>query len=181
MKNREMKDGEMKNGAVLPKYYPKGEVLRKVAERYPSIDAEAMEIIIRIKQLTAGDECAFQEALEPYGLSEGRFFVLCCLFSEEIVGHEDPSPSEIAEQLGVTRATITGLLDGLERDEFLERHHDSKDRRALTIHLTSKGRNVMDRFIPEQFPCIKAQIFQLSPEDKQALIALLAKIESPSK
>lgn len=166
------------NKEVAPKYYPKGEVLRKVAERYPSIDAEAMEIIIRIKQLAVGDECAFQEALEPHGLSEGRFFVLCCLFSEEIVGHEDPSPSEIAEQLGVTRATVTGLLDGLERDGFLERHHDSKDRRALTIHLADKGRGVMDRFTPEQFPRIKPQVFQLSPEDKQALIALLAKLQA---
>ena len=165
------------NKDVAPKYYPKGEVLRKVAERYPSIDAEAMEIIVRIKQLQVGDECAFQEALEPLGLSEGRFYVLCCLFSEEIVGHEDPSPSEIAEQLGITRATVTGLLDGLERDGFLERHHDCKDRRALTIHLTGKGRDVMDRFIPEQLPCIKAQIFQLSSEDKQTLIALLTKLQ----
>jgi len=168
----------MSKEVFVPKYYPKGEVLRIAAERYPNIDAESIEIIIRIKQLAAGDECAFQEALEPYGLSEGRFFVLCCLFFEEIVGHKDPSPSEIAEHLGVTRATITGLLDGLERDGFLERHHDSKDRRALTIHLTDKGRGVMDRFIPEQFPRIKAQVFQLSPEDKQTLIALLAKLQA---
>ena len=168
----------MNKEVFVPKYYPKGEVLRKVAERYASVDAEAMEIIIRIKQLSVGDECAFQEALEPYGLSEGRFYVLCCLFSEEIVGHKAPSPSEIAEQLGVTRATITGLLDGLERDGFLERRHDGKDRRALTIHLTGKGRGVMDRFIPEQFPRIKAQVFQLSPEDKKTLITLLAKLQA---
>ncbi len=168
----------MNKEVFVPKYYPKGEVLRKVAERYASVDAEAMEIIIRIKQLSVGDECAFQEALGPYGLSEGRFYVLCCLFSEEIVGHKDPSPSEIAEQLGVTRATITGLLDGLERDGFLERHHDAKDRRALTIHLTGKGRGVMDRFIPEQFPRIKALVFQLSPEDKRTLITLLAKLQA---
>ncbi len=167
----------MNKEVSVPKYYPKGEVLRKVAERYPNIDAEAIEIIIRIKQLAAGDECAFQAGLEPYGLSEGRFFVLGCLFSEEIVGHKDPSPSEIAEHLGVTRATVTGLLDGLERDGFLERHHDCKDRRALTIHLTVKGRGVMDRFIPEQFPRVQAQVFQLSPEDKQMLIELLAKLQ----
>ena len=166
------------NKEVVPKYYPKGEVLRKVAERYADVDAEALEIIIRIKQLAVGDECAFQAGLEPYGLSEGRFFVLCCLFSEEIVGHKAPSPSEIAEQLGVTRATVTGLLDGLERDGFLERHHDCKDRRALTIHLTEKGRGVMDRFIPEQLPRIKPQVFQLSPEDRKTLITLLAKLQA---
>ena len=168
----------MNKEVPFPKYYPKGDVLRKAAERYPGIDPEATEIILSIKQIASGEECATQQALEPYGLSEGRFYVLAHLFSEEIVGHKDPSPSEIAESLGVTRATITGLLDGLERDGFLERHHDSSDRRALTIHMTGKGRGFLERFIPEQCCHVKAKISRLTLEEKQTLIALLAKIQA---
>jgi DNA-binding MarR family transcriptional regulator len=169
---------EMNNEVPFPKYYPKGEVLRKVAERYPGIDAEATEIILSIKRIASGEECAIQDALEPYGLSEGRFFVLAHLFAEEIVEHKTPSPSEIADSLGVTRATITGLLDGLEREGFLERHHDSQDRRALTIHMTGKARSFLERFIPEQCCHVKAQVSQLTIEEKQTLIALLAKIQA---
>lgn len=161
-----------------PKYYPKGEVLRKAAERYPDIDPVATEIMIRIKQIATGEECATQEALEPHGISEGRFYVLCHLFSAEIFGHKDPSPSEIAENLGVTRATITGLLDGLERDGFLERHHDSADRRALTIHMTHKGHTLLGQFIPQQCRQMKSRLSQLTTEEKQTLISLLVKIQT---
>ena len=167
----------MNEDVKIPFYSPKGEVLRKAAERYPDIDAEATEIMLRIKQIASVEDCAFQEALEPYGLSEGRFMVLCCLFSEDIAGHKDPSPSEIAEMLGVTRATITGLLDGLERDGFLERHHDAADRRALFIHMSSKGRELLEESIPQKCRTTKAQMSQLSAAEKQTLIALLAKIQ----
>ena len=168
----------MNKDVSVPKYYPKGEVLRKTAERYPDIDADVMEIVHHIKRLSSGSDCEFQAALEPYRLSEGRFYVLCCLLAEEIAGHKAPSPSEIAEQLGVTRATITGLLDGLERDGYLERRHDSADRRALTIHMAAKGREVLKSFIPQQCRRTNAQMACLSPEEKQTLIALLSKIQS---
>ena len=169
----------MKKDASFPVYSPKGEVLRKAAERYPDIDAQAIEIMLRIKQIASFEDCAFHEALEPYGLSEGRFLVLCCLFSEDIAGHKDPSPSEIAEILGVTRATITGLLDGLERDGFLERRHDPADRRALSIHMTRKGWDLLEQSMPQKCRHMKAQMSQLSAAEKQTLIALLAKIQVP--
>ena len=168
----------MNKDVSIPKYYPKGEVLRKTAERYPEIDAEVMEIMRHVKRLSSSNECVLQAALEPYSLSEGRFYLLCCLFAEEIAGHKAPSPSEIAEHLGVTRATITGLLDGLERDGYLERRHDSIDRRALTIHMALKGREVLESFIPQQCRQINVQMACLSLEEKQTLIALLDKIQS---
>ena len=168
----------MNKNVSIPKYYPKGEVLRKTAERYPEIDPAVMEIMRHVKRLSSGNECVFQADLEPYRLSEGRFYVLCCLFAEEIAGHKAPSPSEIAEQIGVTRATITGLLDGLERDGYLERRHDSADRRALTIHMAAKGREVLEAFIPQQCRRSNAQMACLSPEEKQTLIALLSRIQS---
>jgi DNA-binding MarR family transcriptional regulator len=36
------------------------------------------------------------------------------------------APHELAKRAGVTRATVTGLLDGLERDGFLSRHCDNE-------------------------------------------------------
>ena len=172
---------EMNKEVSFPKYYPKGDVLRKAAERYPDIDLEATEIMLRIKQIASGEGCEAQEALEPHGLSEGRFYVLCYLFCEDLVGHKGPSPSEIAENLGVTRATITGLLDGLERDGFLERHHDSADRRALTIHITAKGHCLMGQLIPAQCRHMNSRMSRLSAGEKQTLIALLAKIQAQTE
>lgn len=63
----------------VPKCYPKGEVLRKTAERCPETDADVMETMHHVRRLSLGNECVFQAVLEPYSLSEGRFYMLCCL------------------------------------------------------------------------------------------------------
>lgn len=162
---------------IVPKHFPKEEVLKKASQRYTGLKSSAVDVFFNIKRVAKDFECASQDFLEPFGLSEGKFYVLCDLFSEELLGHDDPSPSEIAEHLGVTRATITGLLDGLERDGYLERRDDNQDRRALTIKLTDKTRELLDRFIPEQVKRMSEVLSVLSESEKQTLIALLSKID----
>jgi DNA-binding MarR family transcriptional regulator len=168
----------MKNEPSFRKLPPKAEVLRKIAQRYPEVEPDAVQVLINIDRVSAAGQCVASQFLEPYGLSEGRFYVLACLLTEELLDAPAPSPSEIAEHLGVTRATITGLLDGLERDGFLERRHDSRDRRALTIHMTEKTRRFLDEFIPEHSRRINALMADLSADDRRQLIALLSKIEA---
>lgn len=170
----------MESDARIPKMMPKGEVLRKAAQRYPDLQTGAIEVFMHLKRVAQEADCATGASLEPYGLSEGKFFVLTDLFSEELLGHGGASPSEIAEHLGVTRATITGLLDGLERDGYLERRHDSRDRRSLTVHMTEKARQFLDEFLPRSCRRFSAMMANLSEAEKQTLIALLSKIEPTS-
>ena len=169
----------MNDEVPFPKYSPKGEVLRRAAQRYPDLQASAIEVFMAIKRVTADTDCANRLSLEPFGLSEGKFYVLMDLFSADLLEQGAPSPSEIAEHLGVTRATMTGLLDGLERDGFLERRHDSYDRRALTIHMTEKARRFVDEYIPVSSRGMCARMSRLSEPEVRTLIALLAKIDAP--
>ena len=171
----------MENDDKVTKMIPKGEVLRKVAQRYPELQMEAMEVFLSIKRVAQESDCGTRDGLEPYGLSEGKFFVLADLFGADLMGHGDPSPSEIAEHLGVTRATITGLLDGLERDGYVQRHPDRHDRRALTVHMTDKSRRFLDEFIPACGRRFSAMMADLTAAERQTLIALLAKVVPASE
>jgi len=49
------------------------------------------------------------------------------------------SPSELGERLIVTRATVTGLVDSLERRGFVRRSSNLADRRGLIIEITPAG------------------------------------------
>jgi DNA-binding MarR family transcriptional regulator len=49
------------------------------------------------------------------------------------------SPSELGDRLIVTRATVTGLLDSLERRGFVRRSAHPIDRRSLIIEITPLG------------------------------------------
>jgi DNA-binding MarR family transcriptional regulator len=51
-------------------------------------------------------------------------------------------PSQLADQLGITKQSVNDLLGHLERHGYLERVPDSADGRVRVIRLTSKGRQL---------------------------------------
>jgi DNA-binding MarR family transcriptional regulator len=109
---------------------------------------------------------ACHERLAQYQLSEGRFAVLLLL-------RQSPSklaPSELAEQAGVTRATMTGLVDGLVRDGFVNREETKNDRRSLAISLTPKGRKVVEKVTPLQLKWLEALFADLNVEARKSLL-----------
>jgi DNA-binding MarR family transcriptional regulator len=53
--------------------------------------------------------------------------------------HGPMTPSELGERLIVTRATVTGLLDSLERTGFVRRSANPTDRRSLVVEITPAG------------------------------------------
>jgi len=162
---------------VLRRQECKGELLQKLALRYPNLDPIGMHIISHIQSIARLISSGISAELAEYGLSEGKFYVLCYLLSTEIFDQADPSPSDIAEHLGVTRGTITGLLDGLERDGYIVRLDDSNDRRALRIRMTDKARAFIDEFLKGSV-LTNRQTIPLDDDEKRVLLKLLGRIEA---
>jgi DNA-binding MarR family transcriptional regulator len=57
--------------------------------------------------------------------------------------HGTMPPSEIGEHLQVTRATVTGVVDSLERRGFVRRSPHPADRRSLLVEITPEGLAVL--------------------------------------
>jgi MarR family transcriptional regulator, organic hydroperoxide resistance regulator len=54
----------------------------------------------------------------------------------------DATPREIARRCWVNPATMTGIIDTLERDGLVERRRDAADRRQVRLRLTPRGRSL---------------------------------------
>jgi DNA-binding MarR family transcriptional regulator len=52
------------------------------------------------------------------------------------------TPRELARRLWVNPATITGIVDTLERDGLVRRRRDAADRRQVWLSLTPRGRSL---------------------------------------
>lgn len=76
--------------------------------------------------------------LRPLGVSSAGGLVLGLLRD-----HGPLSPTALGDKLIVTRATVTGLVDSLERRGFAERTPHPQDRRSLLIRLTPAGVEVL--------------------------------------
>jgi len=162
---------------VGPKVPLKGELLCKLVTRYPEIDLSTIQAISLIQAIGKNMSVMINRDLAGVGLTEAKLYVLAFLFTEELMGNGNPGPSQIADHIGVTRGTVTGLLDGLERDGYLERNHDARDRRALTIQITEKARTFLDEFLPSVTSSFE-KVMPLDEEERHQVIELLGRIET---
>ena len=95
---------------LLLKDIPRYETLLAYSKRYPNVDPDALEAYFNLLRVASD----VLEGLEQYylmqGTSQGRFTVLALLNREP---DKPLCPADLAERSGVTRATMTGLLQGL--------------------------------------------------------------------
>lgn len=115
-------------------------------------------------------DCAAR--LAPHRLSEGKFVLLFLLHGQP----DGLSPHELAERAGVTRATITGLLDGLERDGFIARRSGLEDRRKIAVVLTDLGQKSAYDLFNQHTNWIATLFAGFSAEERKTLNGLLQRI-----
>jgi DNA-binding MarR family transcriptional regulator len=83
------------------------------------------------------------------------------------------SPTTIAQRLIVTTASVTSLLDTLERRGLVERRPDPGDRRKLLVAITDEGLALVDQFLPEVVALQTAVMAPLSEPQRRQLVKLL--------
>jgi DNA-binding MarR family transcriptional regulator len=77
----------------------------------------------------------FQQVLDAEGLTHAGWQVLLLLAKSDHL-----TQREVAERVYVTQATVTGVMDTLERENYVIRERDEHDRRVVRVHLTLDGR-----------------------------------------
>lgn len=148
--------------------------LLQEAERRKVSNVDGIRLCFQTLSVAAAVDRECAALLAPHGLSEGRFILLFLLDAST----HGLAPNALAEQAGVTRATITGLLDGLEREELIERHADANDRRALCVELTKKGKRLAKAVVEQHSQWIGSLYGNLSAQEREQLATLLEKVAS---
>jgi DNA-binding MarR family transcriptional regulator len=172
---------------LLLKDLPRYDCLIEASKEFPDLDPSSTEAYLHL--LHTGDELAgvAEKSLARHNMSQGRFGVLMLLWQggearAAGAGHgECPAaprtPAELAEAAGVTRATMTGLIDTLERDGLVKREPDPDDRRMMSVRLTAKAEKFMQDFLPGHFKVISGLMASLSESERRTLVRLLGKIQ----
>ncbi len=137
------------------KKLPDLSVLQKLADRYPGakIIPENLEVLLLFTRVAGDATSFFRKDFDSHGLTSARFTLLLRLRRQP---DEAMNPSELAEYLGVTRATISGLLDGLEKSGQIKRVNCPEDKRCCFVKITAKGMKLLDKISPEYFSKLSA-------------------------
>jgi DNA-binding MarR family transcriptional regulator len=140
-------------------------------------DVAALEANLALHETANALQRALARFIQPYGFALGppRYLVVRAVFLAE-AGRL--SLSEIAKRIGVTTTNVTNLIDGLERDGWVERQANPADRRMTYVQLTELGKERCGQLIPATARLTSDLFDVLTGDEKQQLIAILAKLRT---
>ena len=153
---------------------PTPEILGKFAERYPDADISATASFLYLMRIATDLSLALDACLSKHGLLQGRWWVLILLMREDSF---TSSPSVLALKIGVSRATMTGLIDGLEQSGLITRLFAQADRRSVQVQLTKLGQAKLDIVMPDYYRRLRQCMQGLSEEKRTQLQQLLGQID----
>ena len=111
---------------------------------------------------------ALNGRLKKHGVSFGQWPFLMTLWAEEGL-----TQRELSRRVANEDATTTRTLDRMEADGLILRKANIMDRRQRIIFLTSKGRSLRDKLVPEALAITDLTTGQLTPKKVEALRAAL--------
>lgn len=122
------------------------ETERHVDERLAGmqIDFQAMAVASNLfRAATAVRNHLERSVLAPHELSWSAFVVLWVVWI-----WETSETREIAAEAGFSKATLTGVLNTLEKRGLATRKRSKDDGRLVLVTLTSKGKKLMEQLFP---------------------------------
>ena len=92
------------------------------------------EILIALRRIMRATDLQSQQLSRQSGLTVPQLLVM-----QAIAKEGSPSTSTVSRHIVVSQATVTRIIDRLERDGVVKREKSSKDRRVVNVSLTDTG------------------------------------------
>ena len=140
----------------------------------PYLDPTVEAIVTRMQFLVHHLRQSQQSLIAEEGMQLGEFKTL-----HRLAGRGAPyrsTPTELAGELLLSPAAMTGRLDALERLGYVRRLHDTTDRRRVLVELTPEGRQAWRRGIDRIGSVEDALVRVLEPDEQAQLSALLKRL-----
>ncbi|MCJ8015152.1 MarR family transcriptional regulator [Paenibacillus sp. KQZ6P-2] len=144
----------------------------KMSKQHTQLDTQSLTTLIFLMESSHEIFKEITVHLSKFGLSVAKVKVLQTLFSQE----KPMMPSELAKNSGVSRSTMTGVLDGLERDGFIYKG-EGDDRRITLIFLSEAGVNLMNTLQPYYAALADKITSEVTKEEQDLLAQLLVKLK----
>lgn len=155
---------------LLLKELPTSKSLEKFVRRYPDADISAISDFVNLLRASSDLSTALDKLLAKHNLLQGRWWVLVLLMRQDDL---TSTPTDLADKAGVTKATMTGFIDGLVREGLVTRITDDIDRRKLLIKLTKLGQDKLDVVLPDYYKNVSSLMSTLSSSVRDSLVANL--------
>lgn len=134
---------------------------------------EADQILRAVRRITQSITIQSKQLYRQSGLTVPQ---LLCLRAISAARSVDVTAAEISRQVRLSPATVTGIIDRLERYGLVQRKRFAHDRRKVGLRLTAEGRErlaTMPRPLQERFV---RGLNELTEADRKSLLRALQQV-----
>ncbi|MFB2582723.1 MarR family winged helix-turn-helix transcriptional regulator [Herbiconiux sp. P15] len=103
---------------------------------------DAVRVLATLSDLRLSEAKLLRRLTEQSGLKENDLAAMR-LLRDSAKGDRPIGPKDLANRLGITSASVTVLLDRLEKRGLAARTPNPEDRRGLRLSVTEEGLNVV--------------------------------------
>ena len=111
-----------------------------------------------------------RELLAEYDVTPVQYAALCVLWERNA-----QTGTEVGARLIIDSATMTGIIDRLERAGLIERRADNNDRRSYRLYVTERGRKLRSP-LDAAMDRLNAEIAQLLDRDCERFRRMLCEV-----
>ena len=134
-------------------------------------EVRALNAYINLMRASGTISAKVKRTLGIQGVSVGQFGVLETLF------HLGPlCQKDLAGKILKTEGNLTLIVVNLEKRGLIKRTRDRKDKRFVTIDLSSKGRSFIAEIFPLHVSVIAREFRRLTPEEQETLRNICRKL-----
>jgi DNA-binding MarR family transcriptional regulator len=129
------------------------------------------QILVALRRITRAIDVRSRTLLQDHGLTSPQLATL------NVIAQKQPvTAGGIAAEVHLGRATVTGILDRLQRRGLVERARGEQDRRSVNVSLTEPGRDILGAapsMLQDQFLC---ELANLKEWERTQILATLQRI-----
>jgi DNA-binding MarR family transcriptional regulator len=144
--------------------------MEKIRQGLSERDVQGLTAVFRLRAAAQHVDNAISEWMAGSVGSPARYQILMALWASKGNGI---SHKDIVAAMGVTRATVSGLMAALGRDGLVKSCVDGEDRRKQIARLTAKGEAVIKKQHSLNLARFRAAFASFTSEELASLTALL--------
>jgi len=154
---------------------PTRERLQEYAACFANVDIHAIESCLALLKVASDIRELYANFFALYNLTEARFSLLMLLYRQK---EHSLIASEISIKMAISKPTVKGLLDRLEKVDMIVRHPVPEDRRSYFVSLTQKSIRILEKYLPRHYEFTTKVMGGLKREHQVQLFELMTELQS---
>lgn len=129
------------------------------------------KVMIALRKIIRAIDMNSKKLVKRVGLTGPQLMIL-----REIAGKNDISPGEIATAVSLSQATVTGILERMEKRSLLTRKRSENDKRRSLVRLTELGRQTVENAPPLMQEAFVERFTGLQEWEQMSILSVLQRL-----